>query len=232
MTAAELPKLSIAGLAHRCSRETERFYRGLLYDERYCFEIFRRAILSQNERAWSLLVQQYTPQVTAWVERCESFTAVDEARDYFVNQAFARFWRAFNRDPHKIHKFDSLNKLLQYLKLCAYSSVKEHASRHLTPYEVPESEAPDLKDDHDPVATVGAAMRAERLWKHVLSVTKTNQERIIAEAYFVYDMKPMEIYSRYSDHFADVKEVRQVKDNFVRRLRRDMEVLAALESHN
>ena len=45
---------TIAGLAHRCRQETDLFFRRLENDERYCFELFRRAIETKNEQAWNL----------------------------------------------------------------------------------------------------------------------------------------------------------------------------------
>jgi predicted nucleic acid-binding protein len=228
-----LSTLSVAGLAHRCRQETERFYRRLRYDERFCFELFRRAILQCSEQAWDLIVEQYTRQVTTWVTRHEAFAAVNEPSDYFVNHAFAKFWRAFSRDPLKLNRFESLRALMQYLKLCAHSALKEYVQRHMSRDEEWDSEtaAPHHGSAPDPATEMASDLAAQRLWQRVLKVVKTDQERIIAEAYFVYDMKPREIFSWRQDAFDDVVQVRRVKDNFLARLRRDKQLLAILQEH-
>lgn len=228
-----LAAFSVAGLAHRCREETERFYRRLQVDERYCFELFRRAIRHRSEQAWNLIVRQYTHQVTAWIQRHESFAGADEACDYFVNHAFARFWRAFNRDPHKLDRFSGLKPLLQYLKLCAHSAIKEHVQRHMHPGQLSLSEhvRTGVPFTADPAATVDGQLGAERLWQRVLEIVKTDQERIVAEAYLIHDMKPREIFAWREDAFSDIVQVRRVKDNFLTRLRRDAQLLAILAGH-
>lgn len=225
-----LSMLTVAGLAHRCRQETERFYRRLQYDERFCFELFRRAILQRSEQAWQVIVEHYDRQVTTWIKRHAVFPGADEPPDYFVNQAFARFWRAFSRDPGKLDRFASLNALMQYLKLCANSALTEHVRRHMSRDEPLDPETATLHRDHapDPASEVAAELGAQRLWQRVLEVVKTDQERIIAQAYLVDDMKPKEIFSWRQDAFDDVVQVRRVKDNFLARLRRDKQLLAIL----
>jgi hypothetical protein len=45
-------------------------------------------------------------------------------------------------------------------------------------------------------------------------------------------MKPREIYSAHADAFADVEQVRRVKDNMLARLRRDEHLLGLLQAFN
>jgi hypothetical protein len=88
MSQVELQLLTLAGVAHRCAQETDRFFRDERYDPRYCFELFRRAILHHNERAWQLVYAPYQPLVAGWVARHSAFQASDEETQYFVNHAF------------------------------------------------------------------------------------------------------------------------------------------------
>jgi len=223
-----LSTLTITSLAYRCRQETERYYRRLQPDERYCFELFRRAIELGSDWAWDCIFKQYTHQVTVWTRRHEAFAIVDEDCDYFVNRAFAKFWQAFSRNPLKLTKFNSLKGLLKYLQLCTYTSVKEYVERSMVPHYVGsfEDEIPIISDGPDLPTRVDSQMKAEDLWQHVLEIVKTEQERIIAEGYFSYDMKPKEIYAWHEDAFVDVVQVRRIKDNFLARLRRDKKLLA------
>ncbi|HIC88166.1 MAG TPA: hypothetical protein EYP04_02005, partial [Anaerolineae bacterium] len=61
--------MDIVSLAVRCSEETERFRRGDPYDERPCFELFRRAVVERDQVAWLLIHEQYTPLIRSWVRK-------------------------------------------------------------------------------------------------------------------------------------------------------------------
>jgi hypothetical protein len=224
---------TIAGLAHRCRQETDLFYRRLENDDRYCFELFRRAIEYKNEQAWNLVIQQYSRQVASWVRRHEMYSATDESVDYFVNKAFFNFWRAFSRDAHKLQRFNTLKALLRYLQLCAHTSLKEYVQRRMSPDLTANSRifewTPD--DSANPSKKVEGRAQAEYVWQHVLDRVKNEQERIIAEAYLIYDMKPREIFRTHADTFDSVDRVRRVKDNLLARLRRDKQLLSLMEQN-
>jgi hypothetical protein len=223
---------TVSGLAHRCRQETALFYQQLEYDERYCFELFRRAIKHKNEQAWDLVIQQYTRQVASWIRRHALYSVVDESIDYFVNKAFFNFWRAFSRDVHKLGKFNSLKAILRYLQLCAHTALKEYAERRMNPGLKVNPRYLDWETDEsaNPARKVEGHIRAEHVWQHVLGRVKTEQERIIVEAYLIYDMKPRKIYEAHADIFANVEQVRRTKDNMLGRLRRDKHLLELLQA--
>lgn len=226
----DLSVLNLSSLAHLCRQATDRFFQHGAYDDRYCLELFRRAIWEQDEEAWQILVDQYGNLVTSWVQRHHAFALADEDREYFVNRTFANFWRAFSRDPQKLAKFGDLKSLLQYLKLCAYSAVQEYVERQMRPRHMTLSDKPieTIADLNDYIGDVDDHMLATTLWKHVLSSVKNDQERIVARDYLLYDMKPREIYARHKDVFASVSQLRRVKGNLMARLRRDNELLSFL----
>lgn len=214
---------TLAGLAHRCQQETALFFQYAESDERYCFELFRRAIKYKNEQAWDLVIRQYTPQVASWIRRHELSSIADESVDYFVNKAFFNFWRAFSRDENKLNRFNSLKAILRYLQLCAHTALKEYVERRMNPGLTVSARYLDWESDDsaNPAKEVEGSSQAERVWQYVLGRVKTEQERVIAEAYLIYAMKPREIYGAHTDAFADVDQVRRVKDNMLARLRRD-----------
>jgi hypothetical protein len=222
---------TIAGLAHRCRQETDLFFRRLENDERYCFELFRRAIETKNEQAWNLILQQYSRQVASWVRRHELYSATDESVDYFVNKAFFNFWRAFSRDANKLQRFNSLKALLKYLQLCAHTTLKEYVERRMSPGLTVNSRYFEWKADDtaNPAKKVEGRAQADYVWQHVLERVSNEQERIIAEAYLIYDMKPREIFRSHTGAFDSVNQVRRVKDNLLARLRRDKQLLMLMQ---
>jgi len=82
----DIRSLTVAGIAHRCGKETHRFFLRQDYDPRYCFDLFRRAIVEGNQEAHGCLYTQYLPLVSGWVERHPAFPATGEEIDFFVNR--------------------------------------------------------------------------------------------------------------------------------------------------
>lgn len=237
----DLSSYTVASLAHRCQEETNRYFNQNEADDRFCFELFRHAVVLQNEQAWHLIIEQYSSQIAGWVRRHELFAQANEECDYFVNCTFTNFWRAFNRDTQKFERFKMLSQLLQYLKLCAYTAVKEYVTRRMNPLETQNLTFFPSEDNvydparlggnqnDDPLKSIEQQMGAQKLWQYILAKTKNESEQMIAEAYFLYDKKPQEILATFPDNFADVTEVRRTKDNFLARLRRDKDLLAILD---
>lgn len=226
MSQADEPKLlTLAGLAHRCARETDRFFQSESYDPRYCFELFRRAILHRNQRAWELIYEQYRPLVAGWVERHSAFHASDEEAQYFVNRAFEKMWSAVT--PEKFDRFPDLKSLLRYLQMCVHSTVVDKVRS-------PEPPQADV-EEHDP-ATSGilqgpgtekqALSRAQRedFWDRIYDRLNDEKEHLVIHASYILDLKPREIQAEYQTIFEDVTEIYRIKQNVMARFRRDDEL--------
>src|SRR3990172_5378860 len=93
-----LQLLTLAGITHRCAQETEFFFQRQDYDPRYCFELFRRAIVDHNQHAWELVYTQYRSLMERWVQRHPSFEASGEEAQYFANCAFEKMWASLTPD--------------------------------------------------------------------------------------------------------------------------------------
>ena len=63
---------SINELARCCSDETNKFLRQNVSNDRYCLELFRRAIVQRDDDAWACIYQQYAPLVLTWVTQHQS----------------------------------------------------------------------------------------------------------------------------------------------------------------
>src|SRR5438128_10565501 len=91
-----LQMLSINDLARCCSEETNKFLKQSVSNDRYCLELFRRAITRRSDDAWACIYQQYAPLVLTWVNQHQSATSLlgQDASAPLVNAAFAKFSQA------------------------------------------------------------------------------------------------------------------------------------------
>ena len=71
-SSTELNQLSVNDLALCCAEETNKFLRQNTSNDRYCLEMFRRAIVRRNDDAWASIYQQYAPLVLTWVNQHQS----------------------------------------------------------------------------------------------------------------------------------------------------------------
>src|SRR5262245_36699113 len=120
-----LQSMPLNDLAHRCAQETKLYYKNLENDTRFCFELFRRAILERSNFAWEAIRTQYNSLVAKWVNRWADkhpdFPLARVEEEDFIDEAFIRFWSHFT--PDKFHKSQGLEGVLQYLKMCVNSAI-------------------------------------------------------------------------------------------------------------
>lgn len=224
-TEASLQTLALSGVAQQCAQQTDRFFQRLQYDPRYCFELFRRALLERNQQAYALLYQQYQALVAGWVERHPSFPALDEEVQYFVNRAFEKMWRALT--PSKFERFPDLKSLLSYLKLCAGSAVMDHARTgrlDMIDDEPGDLQIADTGAEVDPEQHTVGRVQQEEFWRLILTRLADERERLVVYGSFVLALKPRELSAKYPQVFADVNEIYRIKQNVLERLRRDAEL--------
>jgi DNA-directed RNA polymerase specialized sigma24 family protein len=225
-SSSDLNALPLAGLTHRCTQETESFFRRDSYDPVFCYELFRRAILERNQRAYDCLYRQYQPLVASWVERHPSYPGAGEEIQYFVNRSFEKLWHALT--PEKFQRFPDLKALLSYLKLCAHSVVIDHARtrQHALLHEAAgdtllAGQAASNNVEGDTVETA----QQQEFWRVVNRRLAGEKEQAVVFGSFVLAMKPAELQLRYAHLFSDVKDVYRTKQNVLERLRRDPELL-------
>src|SRR5256886_15591549 len=128
--------LSINDLARCCSEETNKFLKQSVSNDRYCLELFRRAISKRDEDAWACIYQQYAPLVLTWVNQHQSATSLLglDGCAPLVNASFAKFSQALT--AAKMGNFDSLAAVLKYLKMCVHSVIADEVrSRKPGQYE-------------------------------------------------------------------------------------------------
>jgi hypothetical protein len=223
-----LHDLSLDSLADQCGQQTSRFYQGRESDTRYCFEIFRRAIIEADQLAWGLIPQLYGDQVARWVRRHPAFHSTGEDEDFFINCALEKLWQAV--PAGRFGHFPDLRHLLSYLQLCVYSVITDHvragvqAALELDFEQVEATAAPE-EPLEDQVADRCGALE---LWNMVADRLRDSKEVEVAYEAFVLDIKPADIWERHPERYKSAKEIYRIKENIVDRLRRDHELLSEL----
>lgn len=215
--------LPISDVSRRCHEETVRFLNGHSHDPAFCLELFRRAIVLQDQEAWSLLYRQYTEQtalVYRWIRQHPRFASCGLEADTVANAAFARMWRALT--PERFAAFPDLKSILRYLQMCIASVILDsgRASAHKlnpTPFEELPLSALAVEDPQD-------IQTASDLWAQVRQRLRDDDERLVILCRFGEGMKPREIYEAYAERFHDVTDIYRILQRVLNRLRRDDEL--------
>lgn len=221
----DLCSLNLEDVADHCAHETRLFFQRQIYDPRYCFELFRRAIVERNQRAWELVYNQYRLLVTGWVHRHPAFSVTGEEVQYFVNRAFEKMWVALT--PERFGRFSNLKSLLRYLQMCVHSVILDHVRATEQPIlDAQPKVSPDEDRMRDPIVEQQALERVcnQEFWDEIKGRLGNEKERLVIYGSFFMALKPRELYAQFKDKFCDVSEVYRVKENVLARLRRDTEL--------
>ena len=221
----DLEHLSVDDLARRCAQETNLYLKQQDNDQRYCFELFRRAIHHRDESALEVIIAQYQPMVTRWVDKWmdkhQDFQLIgDEAQDY-VAQAFERFWVSFT--PEKFEKSSSLAAVLKYLQMCVHGAITD-AWRKFRHVQFAKDIGDEGQDSPDPTPLPEDSLQQGEFWQLIREKVKDSKEYIVVYASFNLDLSPREILVEYPGMFSDIKEIYQCKANLLNRLERDEEI--------
>ena len=220
----ELQHMPVADLAQKCAQETDLFFAHHDSDSKYCFELFRRAIGNNDERALEIVIVQYQPLVARWVDRWmgkhPDFPAInDEAQD-FIAQAFERFWVSYT--PAKFEKSRSIAEILKYLQMCVHGAITD-AWRKLRRLQLEQEMRDDEQEFSEPAPTPEELLQKDEFWQLVRKKSKDPREYTVIYASFHLALSPREILAEYPNDFRDVKEIYQYKANLLERLERDDE---------
>ncbi len=213
----ELPKeMSLSALADRCMSEINNYRRGEPSSDKYCLEIFRRAMLEHDNAAWTLLVERFHEYMLGSFRRHmrrEAASLLDSPENY-IARAFERFWLAavYNQQL----EFTTLAAALSYLRNCLNGAILDTLRAHSRSREValPESGFPDepAVEDHE---------EGQGLWEIIQSLLSNKRERRVAYLLYHCNLKPREIVRRCPQEFSDVQEIYRLRRNIMERLMRD-----------
>ena len=217
-----LQQLSINELAHCCSEETNKFLKQSASNDRFCLELFRRAITKRDDDAWACIYQQYAPLVLTWVNQHQSAAPLlgQDGSASLVNAAFAKFSQALT--PAKMGNFDSLAAVLKYLKMCVHSVIADEVrSRQSRQFEETLELIEHEPASDDPADDVVSNLSAQGLWQVIQEELNGEDERVLIYLAYIHGMKPSEISSQNRRLFPSVEDVYRIKRNVLERLRRN-----------
>jgi DNA-directed RNA polymerase specialized sigma24 family protein len=223
----DLTTFNLNFIRQRCAHESNRFFNRQPNDPRYCYELFRRALLEKDQRAWEFVFEQYQRLVSGWVERHATFPETGEDNMYFVNATFSRLWRVIT--PEKFSRFPDLKSILRYLQLCVngclvdYLRSKDRAI--VLEDEALETVVLSLPNEPNPEDLVVERSQVDHLWNLLEERLKDEQEQIVAYASFVLALKPSELLTEYPHAFRNIQEIYRTKENLLARLRRDADFM-------
>ncbi|MBV9579421.1 MAG: sigma-70 family RNA polymerase sigma factor [Chloroflexi bacterium] len=215
----ELPQLSVTELRAEAQAQEAIYARGEAADDAAGLELFRRAMDHDDPAAWQAVMDVYRPILVSHAARRVVRGLVVEDDGFCVDRAFQRFWQACRRG--RVHHFDDLAAILQYLKLCLGSVLLDEArSRRRQACLSLDDVAPETCLGDDPAAQVIGGVIGRELWLTIDRELNNPRERLVAHLSFVGGLTPREILARHPADFHDVYDVYRSKRNMIERLRR------------
>jgi hypothetical protein len=215
-------QMNLTLLADRCTDEMKLHRRKETYDDRFCLEIFRRAIMQRLDQAWEVLQQRFGETVRIWLHSHASndVALMRDSEENYVAQTFSRFWYAV-RDQHL--EFSSLNAALSYLHATLNGILTDTLRSHLRSREVP---IPESGFSEEPLSE--DSVDASSAWQSIQRLLIDQREQRVAYLLYYCGLKPREIVTRCPQEFDDIKEVYRLNHNVVERLRRNRDQLRRL----
>jgi hypothetical protein len=212
--------MSLSELADRCASEISRYSHKEAYDDTYCLEIFRRALLLHDAGAWELLQERFGPTVSSWVRRHPSREAAyrHDTEENYVSLAFARFWVASVNNPRL--EFTSLAAALRFLHSCLNTAIldtfRTYSRLNSVPFPEPGFYEEPVSEDADD---------KREFWEAVMGLLSNLRERRVAYLLYYCGLKAREIVQHCPNEFSEVQEIYRLRRNILERLIRNKERL-------
>jgi hypothetical protein len=208
-------EMSLAALAECSARELGKYRRKEPSNDRYCLEIFRRAVILGENEAWGVLRQLLGESMRQWLGRNPYREAAlrHEVERTHMDDAFSRFWKAVSDQKMQ---FDTLAGALKYLHLCLSSAVLDTLRTYSRPHE---EALPDYGHPDEPL--VEDSYAEGELWDIIKSVLPNQREQRLAELLFFCNLKPRQVVALCPSEFQDENEIYRLKRNIVDRIMRN-----------
>lgn len=220
---------SLSTVIEGCRKISRKPRRRNPLEEKYCFELFRRAIEEADNQAWEALKQQYDGLIHHWIARSSGAPLSWQDREDLVQDTWSNFHHALKKYNISLAKhFEHVGRLLKFLNKCAYTATMKHWKRkqkakrlqkELTSVAEQVAEAPDE-------ATLKRMLTEERQaalkkWREE-KITDAH-EQLVFDCSFKEGLKPRQIADAYPDIFPHAKAVYRTKENILKRAKRYFE---------
>jgi len=201
-------------LPERWKRETKESQHNGDNDAHLAYELWRRALLTGDQRAWQVVYHDYQRQVGGWVKAQLHFPVDAATRQTLIDNAFVKMAGTFTRHPEKFADYPKLAALLGLLRLCAQRVVQDYVTDRkqelpIVPLEAvaePASEAP---------------LPASTLWSVLEGLLHDEKEWLVGTKLLVEEAKPRHLYMERPELFASVDEINTIRERVKGRLQRN-----------
>jgi DNA-directed RNA polymerase specialized sigma24 family protein len=142
-----------------------------------------------------------------------------------IQETFLRFWKAQrNASASFSSRFPDLRAVMSYLKRCAVAMRIEAWREEERSARLHERLCDERHLEHLHRPPAGKKTFDLRLL--ISSKFNSEEERVVFELTYYFDLPPRDIQAERPDLFPDVNLVYRVKENLLKRLRRDPELEA------
>jgi len=205
--------LSIEALVAQCLREIDHYRSGATWTDEYGLELLRRAIVQENEEAWTGMQHCFSRLVCGWLHRHPKRDVACrlESEENYVAQTFERFWQATALIRHM--EFITLAAALHYLHACLNGAILDTLRAYARPREVmlPETgEAGELMAENN--------TDSSEVWEAIQTMLVDEREKRLAYLLFHCGLKPREIIRFCSQEWSDIREIYRLRRNIMERL--------------
>ena len=189
-------------------------------DSKFGYELFRRAVIDQNDDAWRYIYLLYSPLIKRLIGR----RANDDQIDGLISDAFTTFWSAMK--PDRFHSLPTLSHVLSYLRQSIASAIRyEHRSVNTMPlFDISEAENYYV-DDGNYLFTDASN---KELWEKVYALLENEKERLVIKSLLINGFTTRYVYENYPKIFKSVNEIRAIRRNAIARLRENEQLLREL----
>ncbi|MDQ6644578.1 MAG: hypothetical protein M3Y76_09025 [Chloroflexota bacterium] len=217
-------QMELAVLADLSIHELQRYRRKEPFDDRYCVEVVRRALVEQTDDAWLALEQCFSETIRCWLHSHPNWDVAlaRDSEENYIAQTFSRFWYAV-RDQHI--EFSTLYVALSYLHATLNGIIIDTLRSHLRSCSR-EDPFPESGCRREPIAEDSQDFQS--VWSSIQLLLSDERERRLAYLLFYCGLKPRDIVILCSQEFDDVKDVYRLNHNIVDRLRRSKDRLRYL----
>ena len=114
-----LSEMSLESLTESCLREMGKFRRKEPSDDAFCLEIFRRAVVKNDNAAWAVLQYLFSDNIRAWLgmHSHREIALRHESEQTYIDDTFRRFWQAVSDQSLS---FTTLGSARSCLRLCLH----------------------------------------------------------------------------------------------------------------
>ncbi len=211
-----LRHMDLAVLEEHCGSEMQKQRRKETFDDQYCLEIFRRAIVQRADQAWVTLQQRFGETVRVWLRSHHSSDLAlrHDSEENYIALTFSRFWYAVREQQVD---FPTIYAALSYLHATLNGVIIDslRTQRRAREVPLPETDAPD-----EPVSPEGED-EDQAMWKSLQGLIADEREQRVLYLLYYCGLKPREVVARCPQEFSDVKEVYRLNHNILDRLRRN-----------